>query len=197
VDRTEDRSPDHRTGRHPEERERSDDAQRARPGVAAEQVRRGGRGDRHEDAAPRALQQACADQLVKVLGGPGQRRPDHEHEECPDEQPAGTPQVGQPPGERHRDDVHEEVAVDDPARLAELDPRRATGRCDEVDQDRGQRDGRDHELEPGQEDPGSEHDEQHERGAAIHSMRSVAAGRVGTAGLTRGVASTYIDINRR
>ena len=47
---------------------------------------------------------------------------------------------------------------------------------DEVGQDRRQRDGRDHQLEPGQEHARPEHGEQHERRTAIHGG-SVVAGR--------------------
>ena len=80
-----------------------------------------------------------------------------------------TPQVGQPAGHRHRQDVHEQVAVDDPARLAQLDPAGARGGIREVGQDRRERDGRDHQLQPGQEDADPDDGEQHERRAAGHA----------------------------
>ena len=57
----------------------------------------------------------------------------------------------------------------------QADARRRIG---EVRQDRGQRDGRDHQLEAGQEHAGAEDGEQHERGAAIHPGECI--GRVGS-----------------
>ena len=42
------------------------------------------------------------------------------------------------------------------------------GRVGEVGQDGRQRDRRDHQLEPGQEDAGPEHDQEHDRRASVH-----------------------------
>ena len=69
--------------------------------VAVVQVRGRGRPDRHEDAAADGLDEPRGDELVEALGGPGQGRPDDEHDERPEEQPAGAPQVGEPAGEGH------------------------------------------------------------------------------------------------
>ena len=102
------------------------------------------------------------------LGQPGQRGAHHEDRERAEEQPPRAPQVGEPPGQRHREDVDEQVAVDDPARLAQLDPGGAAGRVGEVVEDRRQGDGRDHELEAGEEDARAEDGEQHERRSAVH-----------------------------
>ena len=44
-------------------------------------------------------------------------------------------------------------------------------------QDRRQRDGRDHELEPGEEHAGPEHGKQHDRRAAVHAGSVWAGGR--------------------
>ena len=74
MDRGEDRRPDDRPGGHAEERQRADDAERAGRAGAAEQVRRGRRPDRDEDAATDRLDEAGGDELVERLGGAGQRR---------------------------------------------------------------------------------------------------------------------------
>ena len=103
------------------------------------------------------------------------------------EQPARAPQVGQPAGHRHGQDVDQQVAVDDPA-----DALRSSTQADppfgsaEVGQDRRQRDGGDHQLEPGQEDAGPDDGEQHERRTAVHpgecsGGRRRARGRAGRA----------------
>ena len=60
----------------------------------------------------------------------------------------------------------------------------------QVDDDRGQRDGRDHQLEPRQERAGSDDAEQEQRRPASHagSVRKVVDSLAG---------STHIDINHR
>ena len=176
VDPAQDRRPDERPGGHPQERQGTDDAERARSLVALEEMRRGGRGDRHEHPAADALHEARRDELVEVLRRPGQRRTHDEYRERAHEQAPRTPQVGKPAGQGHRHHVREQVGVDDPARLAELDPDRPTGRIDEVHEDRRERDGRDDQLEAGQEHADPEDDEEHQRRTAIHRA-SLPAGR--------------------
>jgi hypothetical protein len=168
VDPAKDRRADERAGGHAEERQRADHAERARPVVALEQVRRGRRRHGNEHAATNALEDPRGDELVEVLRRPGQPGTDDEQGQCANEQPSGAPQVGEPAGQRHRDDVREQVAVDDPARLAQLDPGGSAGRFDEVDEDRRQCDGRDDELEAGEEDADPEHDQEDQRRSAIH-----------------------------
>ena len=154
-----------------------DDAQRARPHRAAEQVRGDRRPDRDEHAAADRLDEPRGDELVHRLGRSGQRGPDDEHDERAQEQPARAPQVGEAAGHRHRQDVDQQVAVDDPAGLAQLDPGRSQGRVGEVGQDRRQRDGRDHELEAGQEHARPDHGEQHVRRTAVHPRECSGRGR--------------------
>ena len=114
VQPAEDRRPDERPGRHPEEGERADDAERPRPGVALEQVRCRRGGDRDEDAAAQPLDDPAGDQLVDRLGPAGQQRADREQGERDQEQAARAPDVGQAARQRHCDDVGEQVAVHDP-----------------------------------------------------------------------------------
>ncbi len=152
VDRGEDRRPDDGPGRHAEEGQRADHAERPRSSRATEQVRRRRGPDRDQDAATDRLDQPRGDELIERLRGAGQGRAHREDDECADEQPAGAPQVGQPAGHRHRQDVDQQIAVDDPARLAQLDPGGATGGIGEVGQDRRQRDRGDQQFHPGQED---------------------------------------------
>ena len=168
MERGEDGGADHGPGRHAEEGQGADHAQRPRPHGATEQVRGDRRPDRDQDAAADPLDEPCRDELVHRLGGARQRGPDGEHGEGPDQQAAGAPQVRQAARHRHGQDVDEQVAVDDPARLAELDPCGAGGRVREIGQDRGQRDGRDHELEAGQEHARPDDGEQHIRRSASH-----------------------------
>src|SRR5204863_5100373 len=85
-----------------------------------------------------------------------------EQRERQKEEPARSPQVGQPAGQGHRDDVDEQIAVDDPRGVAEL------GDVREIAQDRRQGDGRDHQLEARQEDPDTEHAEQRNGVATGH-----------------------------
>ena len=47
----------------------------------AEEVRRGGRPDRHQDPAADRLDQPRGDELVQALRQPGQDRPDDEHDQ--------------------------------------------------------------------------------------------------------------------
>ena len=74
MDRRQDRRADDGPGGHAEEREGTDDAERARPRRAAEQVRRCRGPDRDEDAAADRLDEPCRDQLVHRLGRPRERR---------------------------------------------------------------------------------------------------------------------------
>ncbi len=171
MDRREDRGAEERAGRHAEERERADEPEGTRPHRRFVQVGRGRRPDGHQHAAADRLDEARRDQLVEVLGEPGEHRSQHEDAEGRKEQPAGAPQVGEPAGQRHREDVHEQVPVDDPARLAQLDPGRRAVRRDQVGQDRRQRDRGDHQLETRQEHADAEHREQRERGSATHRGR--------------------------
>ena len=71
----EDRGPEERTGGHAEERQRADDAEGARASRAAEQVRRGRRPDRDEDAAADRLDEPGRDELVEVLRHPASAEP--------------------------------------------------------------------------------------------------------------------------
>ena len=169
VDRAQDRGAQERPGGHAQERERRDEAQGPRTPGAGKQVRRG-RG-RHRDHGPAAdrLDEPRSDQQLERGRHPGQQAAHGEHDEGRQEQPPRAPQVGHPPGQRHRDDRHEEVAVDDPRRLAETGPARDVGH------DRGQGDGRDHELEAGEEDAGAEDGEQQVR---VASRERVHRGRV-------------------
>ena len=160
MDAREHRGPDERPRGHAEERERADDAERPGPGVALEEMRGRGRADRHEDPASEPLDEPRGDEQVERGRRPGQPGADRERREAGEEEPANPPQVGEAAGEGHRHDVHEQVAVDDPGRVPEL---RDVG---EVAEDRRQGDRRDHQLESGEECPGSEHDEEQGRLAA-------------------------------
>ena len=95
VDGGEDRRTDDGSGRHAEEGQGADDAQRTRPHRAPEQVRGDRRPDRDEHAAADRLDEPRGDELVHRLGGPGQRGPDDEHDERAQEQPSRAPQVGE------------------------------------------------------------------------------------------------------
>ncbi len=99
-----------------------------------------------------------------VLAAPSDERPDDEDHEPAQEQASGAPDVGQAARERHRDDVCEQVAVDDPRGAAELGEGGLAGPIgvgdDEIVDDRRQGDGRDHQLEAGQEDTGAEDGQQ-------------------------------------
>ena len=97
MDRAEDGRAEDRAGGHPEERQRADDPERPGPRGAVVQVRGGGRPDRDEHAAADGLDEAGGDELVQVLGGPGQRRPDDEHDQRAEEQPAGAPRSASRP----------------------------------------------------------------------------------------------------
>ena len=176
MDGAEDGGADHRPGRHAQEGQRADDAERAGPRRSAEQVGCGSRANRDQDAATERLDDPGRDQLVEVLGGPGQRGTDDEQGQRGDEQTPGSPQVGQPAGQRHGQDVDQQVAVDDPARLAQLDPGRGPMGPGQVGQDRRQGDRRHHQLEAGQEDPRTEHGEQHVRRTSVHHRSVVAVG---------------------
>jgi hypothetical protein len=175
VNRIEDRRAEERSGRHAEERQCPHDAECSRPGVAIEQVRGGRRPDRHEHTAADGLDEPRRDQLVEGLGPAGQRGADDEHSQRAQEQAPRSPQVGQPPGERHRDDVRQQVRVDDPGRLPQLGKGEHRVLC-EVEDDRRQRHGGDHQLEPGEEDPHPEDGEQHDRSGSVHRA-SVPASR--------------------
>ena len=115
---------------------------------------------------PTAWTSRAAMSWSSVWARPASAEPDREDRQRAEEQPPRAPQVRQPAGQRHRQDVDEQVAVDDPARLAQLDPGGAAARVGEVGEDRRQGDGRDHQLEAGQEHAGPEDGEQHERGPA-------------------------------
>ncbi len=168
VDRCEDRRPDDRAGRHPEEGERPDDAERPRTRRATEQVGGGGRADRDEDPAADALDEARRDELVERLRRARQRGADDEDDQRPHEQPSDAPQVGQPAGDRHRQDVDQQVAVDDPAGLSQLDPGGPAVRAAEVLQDRREGDRGHHELEPGQEYADPDDGQQHVCRTTVH-----------------------------
>ena len=156
VDDVQDRGAQERPGGHPQERERTDDAQGPGPAGAREQVGRGGRGHRHQRAATGRLDQPRDDQQLERGRGAGQRGADGEQAQRPEEHAAVAPQVRQPPRQRHRDDIHQQVAVDDPGGLAEAGP------GGQVGDDRRQGDRRDHQLEAGQEHPRPKDGEEHE-----------------------------------
>ena len=170
LDRVEDRRPEKRPGGHPQERQRADHAERTGAIVALEEVGCGRRGHRDQRAAPQRLDGPGGDQLVERLGHPGQQRAQGEEDEGAEEEAPRTPGVRQATREGHRPDVDEEVGVDDPAGVAELGP------AAQVGDDRRERDRGDHQLEPGQEDAGSQDGEQHERDPAVHA-RSVGPRR--------------------
>ena len=109
-------------------------------------------------------------ELVDRLGAAREERPEDEQPERAEEQAPGAPDVDQPAGQRHRDDVREQVAVDDPRGAAELGER-VLGVGREVDDDRRQGDGRDHQLEAGEEDAGAEDRQEHVGGGAGHRRR--------------------------
>ncbi len=156
---------------HPEERQRTDHAERPWPSVRPVEVRSGCRPHRHEDTAADRLDQAGADELIEVLRHPGKQRAEREDDERDHRKPARTPQVGEAAGQRHHQDVDQQVPIDDPAGLAELGPRRCAVGLNEVGQDRRERDGRDHQLEAGKEHARTEDGEQHKAGPAIHRRR--------------------------
>ncbi len=160
VDGPEDRGAQERPRGHAEERERADDAEGARARRAAEQVRGGGGRDRDQRPAADGLDQAGRDQELERRRHPREQAADREHDQRPQEQPTRAVQVRHAPGQRHRDDRDQEIAVDDPGRLAQARP------AGEVGDDRRQRDGRDHELEAGEEHAGAEQGEEHVRLAA-------------------------------
>ena len=136
------------------------------------EVGRRGRRDRDQGAAPDGLDEPRGDELVEALGRAGEERPDREGHERTEEQPPRAPQVGEAAGERHRGHVHQQVAVDDPGRPPQLRP------VGQVDDDRRQRDRRDHQLEAGQEDAGAQDGQQDERRGTGHG-RSVAGSACG------------------
>ena len=181
VQPAEDRRAEERPRRHPQERQRADDAKRSRPVIALEQVRRGRRPDRDKHPAADPLDHPTEDQLVHRLGPARHQRPGDEHDQRRQEELPGAPDVGDPPRERHRDDVGEQVAVDDPAGVAEL---REGGlaeliRGGEVAQDRRQGRRGDHQLEPREEDPDAEDGEEAPGAepahrASVHGGSSVA-----------------------
>ena len=154
MDRAEDRRAEERPGGHAQERQRADHAERARPCAAREQVR-GRRGrDRDQRAAADRLDEARGDQRLERRRHAREQAPEREHDEGAQEEAPRAVQVGQAPGEGHRDHVHEQVAVDDPGRLAEARPAARVG------DDRRQGDGRDHQLEAGEEHAGAQDGEQ-------------------------------------
>ena len=68
---------------HPEERQRADDAERARPARPVEQVGRGRGPDRDQHAAADRLDEPGRDELVEALGEAGKHRPDDEDRRAP------------------------------------------------------------------------------------------------------------------
>ena len=108
-------------------------------------MRGGGRGHRDDGAATHGLDQSGGDELVEVLGEPGQQRPDREDGQGHEEEAASAPEAREAAGERHGHDVDQQVAVDDPRGLAQVRPIGHRG------QDLGQGHGRDHQLQTGQE----------------------------------------------
>ena len=120
------------------------------------------------DAAADGLHQSRGDELVQALGQPGQERSDREDPQCGQEEPPSAPDVGQAARQRHGHDIDQQVAVDDPGCLAQIRPVGQGG------QDLRQSDGRDHQLEAGQEDTDSEYRQEHVRVASSH-VRSVRA----------------------
>ena len=131
----------------------------ARPADAGEQVRRGRGRDRDERPAADRLEEPGGDQELEGRGHAGEQAADREHHQRPEEHAPRAPQVGEATGERHRHHRHQQVAVDDPRRLPEARP------AGDVGDDRGQRDGRDHELEAGEEHAAA-HDREQEEGLA-------------------------------
>ena len=182
VERGEDRGPDERADGHAEEGQRADDPERSWSARAVVEVGGSGRPDGYQHAAAERLDQPGGDELVEALGEPGQHRADDEDGQRTMNGRRAPHRSVEPAGQRHREDVHEQVAVDDPARLAELDPGGTAGGVGQVIEDRWQGDGRDHQLEAGQEHARPEHDEQHEGRPAIHAAecrrrRKAARGR--------------------
>ena len=175
MDGLQDGSADERSGGHPQEGQPADDAQGTRPGRSLEHVRSGGGGDGDDRAASEGLDQPRGDELVQALGESRQQRSESEHRERGEEQPARPPQVGQAAGQRHRDHVDQQIAVDDPGGLAQIRP------MGHAWPGSGEGDGRDHQLEAGQEDTDSEHRKHQVRVAAAHGaefMRPSTTGAV-------------------
>ena len=81
VEPAEDRGPEERAGRHPEERQRTDDPERARPSMALEEVRGGRRPDRNEDAATDPLDDPARNELVDRLTAAGDEAANDEDDE--------------------------------------------------------------------------------------------------------------------
>ena len=175
MDPGQDRGAEEGAGRHPEEGQGADHAQGARPVVAAEEVARGGGRDRDQGAATERLDDAGGDQLIEALGPPGQGRTDGEGDEGEEEEAPGPERVRETAGERHRGHVDEEVRVDDPGCVPELGP------GGEVDDDRRKGDGRDHQLEAGEEDAGPEDGEEDDGAPAGHG-ESVRVWQIRTGG---------------
>ena len=176
VDPADDPGPDEGAGGHPEEGQGPDHPESARPAVGPEQVRRGRRPDRHEDAAADCLDEPGRDEELEGRCQPGKQRADREGDEAGEEEAANAPLVGEPARQRHRHDIGEEVPVDDPGGLAELGPAR------EVGDDRRQGHGRDHELEAGEEDADREDRQEDEGSPPMHPgecTRSPASDLVG------------------
>jgi hypothetical protein len=186
MDRLEDGRAHEGSGGHSEEGEGTDDAERPGPGLAFEQMRGGGGCDRDDRAATYGLDEAGGDQLVETLGQARQERSDREDRQCGQKEPARAQQVGQPAGEGHGHDVDQQVAVDDPGGLAQVRP------VGDRRQNLRQGDGRDHQLEAGQEDADAENAQKQVRLSAAHggSVRSDAtpraALRLGARATTRG-----------
>ena len=129
VEPAEDRRPEERPGGHPEERQRADDAERPRPGVALEQVRRRGGPDRDEDAAADALDDPRR-RSARRASGRGRRAasPTMNTTSAPRNSRRAPQTSASAAGQRHRDDVGEQVAVDDPRRVGGAGSRSARGR---------------------------------------------------------------------
>ena len=174
----------------------ADDPEGAGPIVALEEVRGRGRGDRDERAGPDGLDEPRPDEGVERGCGAAQERSQDERSQAAEQERSDTPAVGQPAGERHRHDRDQEVAVDDPGGAAEIAPR-----C-EVRDERGERDGRHHQLQARQEHGDGGDRQEHDRGTSIHRDECTREGgdaRRSPAGHLRALTldSTHVEFNDR
>jgi hypothetical protein len=179
MDGRQDGGPHERTGGHAQEGQGPDEPERTIAPVTLEEQGSRGRGDRHEHPAAGRLDEPCRHQGLERGRGAGECRSHGERAECQYERPAYAPAVDESAGEGHNHDVDHQVAADDPRCGPEHPPVRRTEQLlGDVGDDRRQGNGRDHELEAGQEHADT-HDREGDVRVSTAHRPSVSTSRAG------------------